>query len=134
MNAEDDLKCDGIILAGHSAGVVAALCAFDFQNPRNIPVEVVTFGAPKVGNAAFASEFKKYVGACTRIVNDNDGITLAPLLRGFHHVGDAIHMSNTEESPTVFTRLVNFARLDSVTDHDIDSYIKTIENYLKKET
>jgi len=127
-------KCESILFTGHSAGVMSAISAFDFQNDKNIPVEVVTFGAPKVGNAAFAAEFDSKI-KCTRIVNDNDGIAHAPLFRGYRHVGsDVIHLRNTTPAPSLWDALINFARFDSVADHDIDNYIANIEQCLKKES
>ncbi|CAM9634757.1 unnamed protein product, partial [Pylaiella littoralis] len=128
-------KCDSILFAGHSAGVISAISAFDFQNDRNIPIEVVTFGAPKVGNAAFAAAFNSRI-KCTRIVNDNDGIAHAPLFTGYRHVGrDVIQLRDTEPAPggqKLWQALVNFARLDSLADHGIDNYIYNMEECLKK--
>lgn len=132
-------KCDSILFAGHSAGVISAISAFDFQNDKNIPVEVVTFGAPKVGNAAFAADFNSKI-KCTRIVNDNDGIAHAPLFSGYRHVGrDVIQLRNMApeeggQKLKLWHALINFARLDSVADHDIDNYIENMEKCLKKES
>jgi len=131
-------KCDSILFTGHSAGAtLAAISAFDFQNLKSLPVEVVTFGSPKIGNAAFASYFNSEI-KCTRIVNDNDGIALAPLFSGYRHVGrDVIHLRNRalpeEEGQNLWQALVNFARLDSVADHDIENYIDNMAKCLKKE-
>lgn len=134
-------KCDSILFAGHSAGAtLAAISAFDFQNDKNLELEVVSLGSPKIGNAAFAAEFNSKI-KCTRIVNDNDGIANSPLLRhvpffrGYRHVGrDVIKLRNMvpEEGQTYWNKLVNFARLDSVADHDIDNYIANMEQSLKK--
>ena len=127
-------KCESILFTGHSAGVMSAISAFDFQNDKDIPVEVVTFGAPKVGNAAFAADFNSKI-KCTRIVNDNDVIVHAPLFRGYRHVGsDVIYLKNMAPALSLWGALVNFARLDSVADHDIDSYIANMEMCLKKES
>ncbi|CAM9401121.1 unnamed protein product [Ectocarpus sp. 12 AP-2014] len=130
-------ECTSTLFAGHSAGVMSAISAFDFQNEKNIPVEVVTFGAPKVGNAAFAADFDKAM-ACTRIVNDNDGVSLAPMFGGYHHVGkNVIHMANPGGGGglmQLIARLWSFVRLDTVSDHDIDDYIENIERCLKKDS
>lgn len=129
-------KCDSILFTGHSAGAtLAAISAFDFQNSSNLPVEVVTFGSPKIGNDAFAFEFNSKI-KCARIVNDNDGIALTPLFSGYRHVGDLVRLRNVapEENEGIWHALLNFARLDSVADHDMDSYITTIEAHLKKES
>lgn len=138
----DSGECESVLFSGHSAGgVLSTISAFDFQNEKHITVKVVTFGAPKLGNGAFASDFDNQI-KCTRIVNDNDGIPLAPLFGGYHHVGDVIHMRNVDEDvdgvagkvKRMFSRLVNCFKLDSVADHDMDSYVNTIEKCLKKES
>lgn len=98
----------------------------------------MTFGSPKIGNAAFASDFDSKI-KCTRIVNDNDGIALMPLFSGYHHVGDTIQLRNFEpgqddgkDEKGIWHALANFAKLDSFSDHDMDSYIATMEAHLKK--
>ncbi|CBN80476.1 EsV-1-185 [Ectocarpus siliculosus] len=128
-------ECTSILFAGHSSGVMSAISAFDFQNDKNVPVEVVTFGAPKVGNAAFASDFDRAI-TCTRIVNDNDGVALAPMFGGYHHVGsNVIHMADPGGDGGVaqlFSKLWSMVRLDAVSDHNIDKYVTNIERCLKK--
>ncbi|CAM9470787.1 unnamed protein product [Ectocarpus sp. 4 AP-2014] len=128
-------ECTSILFAGHSSGVMSAISAFDFENHKNVPVEVVTFGAPKIGNAAFAADFDRAI-TCTRIVNDNDGVALAPMFGGYHHVGsNVIHMEHPGGDGGVkqlFSKLWSIVRLDSVSDHDIDEYVTSIERCLKK--
>lgn len=129
-------KCDSVLFTGHSAGgTLAVISAFDFQNLNNMPVDVVTFGSPKIGNAAFASGFDSKI-KCTRIVNDNDGIALMPLFSDYRHVGKTIQLRNVEpkdgDAEGIWDALVNFAKLDSFSDHDMDSYIATMEAHLKK--
>ncbi len=127
----DDGKCESILFTGHSAGAtLAKLCAYDFVNEKNIKLEIISFGSPKIGNAAFAQNFNL---ECTRIVNDNDGIALAPLFSGYHHVGELIRLKNVAPARSIWHSLRNFARLDSVADHSIDAYIATMEHWLKKD-
>lgn len=77
--------------------------------------------------------------SCMRIVNDNDGIALVPMFNGYRHVGDLIQLEHLapEENKNVAVRflssLMNFARMDSVQDHDMDSYVATMEHWLKKD-
>ena len=132
----DSGKCESILFTGHSAGAtLAKLCAYDFVNEKNLKLEIISFGSPKIGNAAFARNFDSDSKLkCTRIVNDNDGIALAPLFSGYHHVGELIRLRNV--APNVFSiwyALRHFARLDSVADHDIDAYIASMQHWLKKD-
>lgn len=137
-------KCESVLFAGHSAGAtLAAICAFDFQNEKNLELEVVSLGSPKVGNAAFATEFNAQI-RCTRIVNDNDGIPLAPLFGGYHHVGDEVIRlrefppetctEEKDDAQSLFSIFIRATRLEFIADHDIDAYVTTIEKSLKKET
>ena len=137
-------KCDSVLFAGHSAGAtLAAICAFDFQNDKKLKLEVVTLGSPKVGNAAFATDFNAHI-KCTRIVNDNDGIPLAPLFGGYHHVGSEVirlkdfppetRYEDKEEAQNLFKTFIRAMRLEFIADHDVDAYVTTMEKTLKKES
>lgn len=62
--------------AGHSlGGALATLAAYDFRkkardNGVDLRVACYTFGAPRVGNHAFAREFNSIVNDCWHIIND----------------------------------------------------------------
>ena len=47
----DSGDCESILFCGHSAGAAHnALLAYDYLNKKNLPIEVVTFGAPRLSN------------------------------------------------------------------------------------
>ena len=135
-------ECDHILFCGHSLGsALCVLSAFDYVNERNIPIDVVTFGSPRIGNIPFIENFNENI-QCMRIVNDRDIVSIAPLkLMGFHHVGDVVHLKETgtlTEETGFFKRLswriqgafdVDFG----VRDHDMSSYIEQIEKHLIRE-
>ena len=52
---------DGVTFCGHSIGAAAAaLMAYEFRRNATIKqIDLVMFGAPKIGNDAFASRFRK---------------------------------------------------------------------------
>lgn len=137
----DSGECDRILFCGHSAGVVSTLLAYDYLNKRDLPIEIVTFGAPRLCNKKFADDFNKNMHA-TRIINDFDLIPLAPLkILGFHHVGnDLIHIKNSKVSnqdhsivEEVGRRVMGLFRLDAgVRDHRMESYVEEIEKCLDK--
>lgn len=134
--------CERILFTGHSAGLTSSLLAYDFVNEKDLPIEIVTFGTPRLGNKAFADDFDSKMN-CTRIVNDNDLIPLAPLeIMGFRHVGNKlIHMKDsvvTTEDPRNTQRFLLWLRglicLDAgVEDHSMDSYVEEIEKCLKND-
>lgn len=110
--SQDDLS---ILVTGHSAGgAVAVLVGShlvsknifhtdamspiplkDFGNLRsmcNTPtsaVKMITFGAPRVGNAEFAKAFNECVGAdnLIRVINQGDPVPTVPPRPIFKHVG-----------------------------------------------
>ena len=131
----DSGKCESILFTGHSAGAtLAKLCAYDFVNEKNLKLEIISFGSPKIGNAAFAQNFDADSRLkCTRVVNDNDGVALAPLFSGYHHVGELVRLRNVAPAQSIWHALRNFARLDAVADHGIDAYIATMQHWLKKD-
>ncbi|XP_020220717.1 lipase [Cajanus cajan] len=69
-----------IISIGHSmGGAMASFCGLDLtvnQNEKN--VQVMTFGQPRVGNAAFASLYSKLVPNTIRVTNDHDIVPHLP--------------------------------------------------------
>jgi len=69
-----------IIVTGHSmGGAIASFCALDLAirfGSNN--VHLMTFGQPRVGNAAFASYFAKYVPNTIRITHERDIVPHLP--------------------------------------------------------
>lgn len=72
-----------VYLCGHSlGGAVACLCALDLASVGALPPVVYTFGAPRLGNAAFRSVYNVLVPATFRVVGTRDIVpTLPPSIR-----------------------------------------------------
>lgn len=82
-------------ITGHSlGGALALLCGLEFSNQGLQPDSVVTFGAPRVGNKAFARMFNKIVGDHTiNVVNEGDPVPLLPtLLMGYRDCGHEVFL------------------------------------------
>ncbi|PRP88101.1 hypothetical protein PROFUN_04192 [Planoprotostelium fungivorum] len=80
-----------IIVTGHSlGGALATLAAADLAISRSIPnpVQLWTFGSPRVGNAEFANYMSKsYLDKSYRVTFDRDPIVkLPPRLLGIQHM------------------------------------------------
>jgi pimeloyl-ACP methyl ester carboxylesterase len=82
------------ILTGHSLGAEIAMLAAA-EHPEKVK-EVVVFGAPRLGNHAFANKYNEVLGGRTiRYSNGPDLITVIPMgltlcppgIRGFKHCG-----------------------------------------------
>ncbi|KHG24732.1 Lipase [Gossypium arboreum] len=69
-----------IMVTGHSmGGAMASFCALDLVvNHEAKSVQVITFGQPRIGNAAFASFYAKLVPNTIRVTNDHDIVPHLP--------------------------------------------------------
>ncbi|GLC42478.1 hypothetical protein PLESTB_001102700 [Pleodorina starrii] len=106
-----------VLVTGHSlGGALATLAAYELAE-RRTPARAVqaislyTYGAPRVGNKAFAEEFDRLVPDAWRVSNINDIIPSVPRLMGYCHVGHAVRLGaegslrigrSTAESTDVF--------------------------------
>ena len=94
-----------IRITGHSHGAaLAILCGVDLE--YNFPArdyEVIVFGAPRIGNRAFATSYNKRVFKTLRVENGNDIVTKVPFAAwGYRHVGIPIH-TGAPRIPGVFS-------------------------------
>jgi predicted lipase len=74
----EQLKPHKICLTGHSlGGALATLAAYRLRN-QDFPISVYTFGAPRVGDSAFASRYEDSKVLHFRIENKNDIVPHLP--------------------------------------------------------
>lgn len=108
-------KNSKLYLTGHSLGGAAATLAGARLISMGIPseqIEVITFGAPAVGNAAFAAKFDSILHL-TRVVNNGDPVTgiLQTLVGGYKQFGREIKWTipATVGDPHQLTSYLDFA-------------------------
>lgn len=86
----------GVLTTGHSlGGALATLCTYRLAVcnivPKGVPIEMVTFAAPRVGNEAFKHELEASPAHLVRLVNNNDIVPRFPppslFFREYRHVG-----------------------------------------------
>ncbi|HWR08481.1 lipase family protein [Sporomusa sp.] len=110
MNPDDKLYLTGHSLGGAAATLAGARLLSMGINPEQI--KVITFGAPAVGNAAFANKFEPIL-PLTRVVIDGDPVTgvLQTLVGGYQQFGREINwsMPATTEDPHKITSYVDSA-------------------------
>eukprot|EP00775_Hariotina_reticulata_P003437 gene3437-3709_t len=84
-----------IFVTGHSlGGALATLCAYDLAGRRS--VTMYTYGAPRVGNKAFAGAFNERLqGRSWRITNTSDIVPSVPRLMGYAHVSTGVRLNAT---------------------------------------
>ncbi|CAK7333077.1 unnamed protein product [Dovyalis caffra] len=91
-----------IMVTGHSmGGAMASFCGLDLMvNTKAKNVQVMTFGQPRVGNAAFASYYSQLVPNTIRVTNEHDIVPhLPPYYRYFrqktyHHFPREVWLHN----------------------------------------
>ncbi|XP_044964593.1 lipase-like isoform X1 [Hordeum vulgare subsp. vulgare] len=69
-----------VIVTGHSmGGAMASFCALDLAiSLGSDSVHLMTFGQPRIGNAAFASYFEQYVPSAIRVTHEHDIVPHLP--------------------------------------------------------
>ena len=132
----DQLKVrKDVYMTGHSLGAaMATIAATRYQ-----PVELHTFGSPRVGGPKFIRNIK-----CThyRFMNNNDIVCrIPPAWLGFRHHGEMIYFDrfgNKAINPTwsdffygIFNSWKRFKFFDGIVDHGMPNYVKAISR-LKK--
>ncbi|KYR00977.1 hypothetical protein DLAC_02418 [Tieghemostelium lacteum] len=92
-------QCQKLIITGHSlGGALAILCALDVYESgySQLPLEMYTFGNPRVGNVAFIEYFEQIVlQSIHRLVNDRDIVPhLPPIDLNFYHLPIEVWFNN----------------------------------------
>lgn len=101
----------GIMVTGHSmGGAMASFCGLDLVvNQGYDNVQVLTFGQPRTGNAAFVSYYKQYVPNTIRVVNDHDMVPHLPPYyshfthKTYHHVPREVWLYNIGYGSLVYS-------------------------------
>ncbi|XP_020094955.1 phospholipase A1-Ibeta2, chloroplastic [Ananas comosus] len=119
-----------ITVVGHSLGGALALLAADELRacaPRVPPIAVLSFGGPRVGDAAFADRLRRAGGVnVLRVVNAGDVVTRVPGAfasgRGYEHVGAELRV-DSRDSPCL--------RPDAgpVCSHDLEAYLHLVDGF-----
>jgi len=135
-NAQLKVKKD-VYMTGHSLGAAMATIAAT----RYEPVELFTFGSPRVGGPKFIRNIN-----CPhlRFMNNNDIVCrIPPAWLGFRHHGEMIYFNkdgNQQAKPTwgdLFYGILNswkrFKFFDGIVDHGMPNYVKAITKASKEQ-
>jgi len=144
-----EFKKHKIFICGHSLGgaMAALFTAYIYSNDCNLKdrhVATYTYGSPRFSSYSFKPLFNEQIGNYFRFVNNNDAVTLIPLV-GWKHVGNFVYINSGcdvitddrkksfiyrlkdkfygrfKDNPAVDTALSN-----GIDDHFIDNYIAAI--------
>jgi len=109
-----------LYVTGHSlGGALATLCALDLAaGPVPLSPIVYTFGAPRVGDAAFAAAYNRQVGHSHRVYNSYDVVPhLPPLIYKSPRTGATYHYLHVRTG-----RPLRFRNGSASANHVIGSY------------
>jgi hypothetical protein len=140
-----------ILLTGHSLGsALATISATDVMARfPDAQVELITFGAPRCGNAEFIDKVSARVDVFTRVVNDSDFIPWMPAaLMSYAHcsVREWLHIRSDgttewrEAAPdSCWAGLLSlwnrtFKLELGVTDHFVERYLETLASAISPPT
>lgn len=132
-----------IIITGHSLGAaMATLCASRLAHAGH-SLELYTFGSPKVGDAAWANQFKGI--NAYRFVNNNDLVTQVPVFQGYQHVGTLYYIDydgniisectqeqrDQDRRKSWLRALAKGQLFDELYDHSMEKYIEKINSFVQ---
>ncbi|KHN97242.1 lipase [Metarhizium album ARSEF 1941] len=77
-----------VVFTGHSLGGAVATIGAAYLRSGGLPVNLYTYGAPRVGNERFASWFSNGIqGRQWRVTHEDDPVPrLPPILAGYRHI------------------------------------------------
>jgi predicted lipase len=137
-----------VIVTGHSKGAAEAMICAWLLARCGWPVKgVVTFGGPRVGDAAWRRNYNELLGDVTqRWVHEEDGVArLALWITGYRHAGRQYYLSALEglriNPPLWFQCLSDcfgiyrdyrMGKLAVVLDHPLGGYLDDIDQEIKQ--
>ena len=121
-----------VYFTGHSLG--SALATLSIDDLGKAEDSLYTFGSPRVGCSAFATQFNKRFKNTFRYRNENDIVTREPMaLLGYRHVGDSYYYTGSGDliiNPSWWKRFKEYGKgiwkdkLDMFKDHAISNYVR----------
>eukprot|EP00466_Bigelowiella_natans_P008177 jgi/Bigna1/87981/estExt_fgenesh1_pg.C_260163 len=122
-------------LTGHSlGGALSTMMALSLKTKLGLDVEMYNFGAPRLGNHAFAQLYDEKVPKSFRIVMDGDLITQTPKLCCLYkHVGSEILLDmsgNFIINPAFVEKTFRSGRT-SLKMHSLEKYVYSLQSACK---
>lgn len=138
LNNKDikNLYCVGHSLGGGLASIAAAYYSNVYEN--SIPINLHTFGSPRVGNNSFVKYIENSNINNWRVYNKNDFVSEIPLSRRFFHVNKYNLCLDYKEKEThkknkdcIFPRTCDLIRSINIKKplygHNVNTYIKNLK-------
>ncbi|KAG8424954.1 hypothetical protein J3458_001705 [Metarhizium acridum] len=92
-----------VVVTGHSLGGAVAIISAAYLRRDGIPIDLYTYGAPRVGNDKFANWFSSQQVGQWRVTHENDPVPrLPPIFTGYRHVTPEYWLSGGDAFQTVY--------------------------------
>ncbi len=115
-----------IHVTGHSlGGALAVMAAAELAQRTGLPVEMYSFGAPRVGDPEFVARYRELVGVSWRIANVHDPVPGLPP-REVVNLEDGRPVTRTYMHVPVLHVLRFGSDLDVAGSHDLCGYHRTL--------
>lgn len=93
-----------VVATGHSLGGAVATLAAAYLRAAGTPVDLYTYGSPRVGNDAFANFVSGQAGLETRVTHLDDPVPrLPPLLFSYRHTSPEYWLSDGGATTTAYS-------------------------------
>lgn len=93
-----------VVATGHSLGGAVATLAAAYLRRDGIPVDIFSYGSPRVGNGAFAQWMTKAPGAQWRVTHADDPVPrLPPIIFGYRHISPEYWLVGVKAGETTVT-------------------------------
>ncbi|KAK5993955.1 Lipase [Cladobotryum mycophilum] len=90
-----------LVATGHSLGAAVSTIAASYLRREGYPVDIYTYGSPRVGNDHYADFVTKQDGAEFRVTHTRDPVPrLAPIVFGYRHTTPEYWLSTGDGSTT----------------------------------
>lgn len=138
LNSMHDKERVKVYITGHPlGGALATLCAIELKNTpeySSLPIQVYTYGQPRVGNRAFAVDYDDRIPNHFCVIHDQDPVVRLPK-GNYKKTGNRIIVNTKAEiivRPTFLeVHLLNKAGV--VKDHFLEGYRKSFMTIIKSQ-
>lgn len=130
-----DEEIERIVYTGHSIGAALATIAGTVTRhiKPDIPITVITFGSPRVGDDLFVEEYTTSVSVSFRVILHDDMVPqIYPIAPSFKHVPgyfclDCDELESAELSSVSRIQIaLNAIRKNVLNRHSFEDYLRTI--------
>lgn len=122
----DNIYCKQIHITGYSLGGSCVIAALDASFLDDCPpINVVTFGSPRIGNTSFANIYKTRIANSYRVVNENDPVVKAIWPIRYTHVEKKYFLPDNEKKNWLKIKHF-FTKALHLKCHSMEEYIKKL--------